>query len=154
MQHQPFHGEQQSGDEIKTLWVGDLQYWMDENYLQTCFSSNGEVGRQNPSLIIKKNQERMHTHYIFTAALFVHAQRRFHPSETMLPGFIKTLLQRLQNRVCLENPESSILAVLPSCKDSPTFHRFALVEVLHHLTSFLFICFIKPVLDMVLSLNQ
>lgn len=43
MQQQPFHGQQQSGDEIKTLWVGDLQYWMDENYLLSCFSSNGEV---------------------------------------------------------------------------------------------------------------
>eukprot|EP01018_Ginkgo_biloba_P035495 Gb_20977 [translate_table: standard] len=32
----------QSSDEVKTLWVGDLQYWMDENYLHTCFSHTGE----------------------------------------------------------------------------------------------------------------
>ncbi|XP_057856484.1 polyadenylate-binding protein RBP47B' [Cryptomeria japonica] len=34
---------QYSNDEIKTLWIGDLQYWVDENYLHTCFSHTGEV---------------------------------------------------------------------------------------------------------------
>lgn len=32
-----------SADEVRTLWIGDLQYWMDENYLYTCFSHTGEV---------------------------------------------------------------------------------------------------------------
>nr|AGV54456.1 RNA-binding post-transcriptional regulator csx1-like protein [Phaseolus vulgaris] len=32
-----------SVDEVRTLWIGDLQYWMDENYLYTCFASTGEV---------------------------------------------------------------------------------------------------------------
>lgn len=32
----------QSG-EIRTLWIGDLQYWMDENYINTCFAHTGEV---------------------------------------------------------------------------------------------------------------
>lgn len=35
-----------SSDEIRSLWIGDLQYWMDEAYLQSCFSQplqNGEV---------------------------------------------------------------------------------------------------------------
>lgn len=36
-QHQP-----QSSDEVKTLWVGDLQFWMDESYLHTCFAHTGE----------------------------------------------------------------------------------------------------------------
>ncbi|KAK3150090.1 hypothetical protein QOZ80_3AG0227820 [Eleusine coracana subsp. coracana] len=31
------------GNEAKTLWIGDLQYWMDENYLYSCFSQAGEV---------------------------------------------------------------------------------------------------------------
>eukprot|EP00252_Welwitschia_mirabilis_P008616 TRINITY_DN2059_c0_g1_i3.p1 TRINITY_DN2059_c0_g1~~TRINITY_DN2059_c0_g1_i3.p1 ORF type:complete len:315 (+),score=60.53 TRINITY_DN2059_c0_g1_i3:412-1356(+) len=35
--------QMQSTDEVRTLWVGDLQYWMDENYLQTCFAHTGEV---------------------------------------------------------------------------------------------------------------
>lgn len=34
----------QQHDEVKTLWVGDLQYWMDESYLHTCFVHTGEVG--------------------------------------------------------------------------------------------------------------
>ncbi|CAN1353832.1 Polyadenylate-binding protein RBP45B [Linum perenne] len=33
----------QHGDEVRTLWIGDLQYWMDENYLLSCFSQTGEV---------------------------------------------------------------------------------------------------------------
>ncbi|KAJ1405593.1 RNA-binding domain superfamily [Sesbania bispinosa] len=32
-----------SADEIRTLWIGDLQYWMDENYLYNCFAHTGEV---------------------------------------------------------------------------------------------------------------
>ncbi|KAG6487789.1 hypothetical protein ZIOFF_056396 [Zingiber officinale] len=32
-----------SADEIRTLWMGDLQYWMDENYLYGCFAHTGEV---------------------------------------------------------------------------------------------------------------
>ncbi|XP_057442030.1 uncharacterized protein LOC130733787 [Lotus japonicus] len=27
----------------RTLWIGDLQYWMDENYLYTCFAHTDEV---------------------------------------------------------------------------------------------------------------
>ena len=34
---------QAAGDEIRTLWIGDLQYFMDENYLLSCFSQSGEV---------------------------------------------------------------------------------------------------------------
>ncbi|WJX23008.1 hypothetical protein P8452_12258 [Trifolium repens] len=30
-------------DEVHTLWIGDLEYWMDENYLQTCFSETGTI---------------------------------------------------------------------------------------------------------------
>ncbi|CAD6260709.1 unnamed protein product [Miscanthus lutarioriparius] len=30
-------------EENKTIWVGDLQYWMDENYLHSCFGPSGEV---------------------------------------------------------------------------------------------------------------
>ena len=34
---------QGSSAENKTVWVGDLHHWMDENYLHRCFASNGEV---------------------------------------------------------------------------------------------------------------
>lgn len=29
--------------ENKTVWVGDLLQWMDENYLHSCFANTGEV---------------------------------------------------------------------------------------------------------------
>ncbi|KAL9268633.1 Polyadenylate-binding protein RBP45-like protein [Drosera capensis] len=40
LQQGQYHG---GGDEVRSLWIGDLQYWMDENYLWTCFSSSGEL---------------------------------------------------------------------------------------------------------------
>ncbi|CAH8261022.1 unnamed protein product [Arabidopsis lyrata] len=40
-QHKPL--DRGSGDDVKTLWVGDLLHWMDETYLHSCFSHTGEV---------------------------------------------------------------------------------------------------------------
>ncbi|XVE70015.1 hypothetical protein DITRI_Ditri10aG0037700 [Diplodiscus trichospermus] len=41
------HAQQQKGSsgggENKTVWVGDLHHWMDENYLHSCFASTGEI---------------------------------------------------------------------------------------------------------------
>ncbi|KAL3843497.1 hypothetical protein ACJIZ3_000900 [Penstemon smallii] len=37
------HQIQSSGEDNKTIWIGDLQQWMDEGYLQSCFSQSGEV---------------------------------------------------------------------------------------------------------------
>ncbi|KAG8364272.1 hypothetical protein BUALT_Bualt19G0111000 [Buddleja alternifolia] len=34
---------QSSSEDNKTIWIGDLQQWMDEGYLQTCFAQTGEV---------------------------------------------------------------------------------------------------------------
>nr|CAD1825129.1 unnamed protein product [Ananas comosus var. bracteatus] len=31
------------GEENKSIWVGDLHFWMDENYLHSCFGHTGEV---------------------------------------------------------------------------------------------------------------
>ncbi|KAH1208607.1 hypothetical protein AAZX31_15G102600 [Glycine max] len=39
----PLPQQPASADEVRTLWIGDLQYWMDENYLYTCFAHTGEV---------------------------------------------------------------------------------------------------------------
>lgn len=30
-------------EEIRSLWIGDLQQWMDENYLMNVFAQSGEV---------------------------------------------------------------------------------------------------------------
>ncbi|XP_020273173.1 polyadenylate-binding protein RBP45-like [Asparagus officinalis] len=32
-----------ASDEVRTLWIGDLQYWIDENFLNSCFGSTGEL---------------------------------------------------------------------------------------------------------------
>lgn len=34
---------QNSGEENRTIWIGDLQQWMDEGYLHSCFAPAGEV---------------------------------------------------------------------------------------------------------------
>ncbi|KAK7310503.1 hypothetical protein RJT34_08057 [Clitoria ternatea] len=45
--HVPHHHQQQhqngSNGENKTVWIGDLHHWMDENYLHRCFASTGEI---------------------------------------------------------------------------------------------------------------
>ena len=47
--HGPTHYQiPQTFEEVRTLWMGDLQYWMDENYLCSCFAVTGEV-RMHPS---------------------------------------------------------------------------------------------------------
>lgn len=43
-QQQQYSAEQMGGsNEIKSLWIGDLQYFMDENYLYACFAQAGEL---------------------------------------------------------------------------------------------------------------
>ncbi|KAK8579990.1 hypothetical protein V6N13_143131 [Hibiscus sabdariffa] len=50
-QYQHHHGNAQlglgpsggGGGENKTVWVGDLHHFMDENYLHSCFASTGEI---------------------------------------------------------------------------------------------------------------
>ncbi|KAK7362663.1 hypothetical protein VNO77_04782 [Canavalia gladiata] len=42
--HHNHHNKQaSSSDEIRTIWLGDLHHWMDENYLHNCFAHTGEV---------------------------------------------------------------------------------------------------------------
>ncbi|RID41714.1 hypothetical protein BRARA_J01649 [Brassica rapa] len=41
-QPQGYH-HPQTLEEVRTLWIGDLQYWVDENYLSSCFSQTGEL---------------------------------------------------------------------------------------------------------------
>ncbi|XP_059664805.1 polyadenylate-binding protein RBP45-like [Cornus florida] len=42
-QQQQYQAAQMGSKEIRSLWIGDLQYWMDENYLYTCFAQTGEI---------------------------------------------------------------------------------------------------------------
>jgi hypothetical protein len=41
------------GDDNRTIWVGDLQYWMDENYLHSCFGPGGEVRSLSRRLLLR-----------------------------------------------------------------------------------------------------
>lgn len=42
-QQQQYAAAPSSTDEIRSLWIGDLQYWMDETYVTNCFYNTGEV---------------------------------------------------------------------------------------------------------------
>ncbi|XP_024521576.1 polyadenylate-binding protein RBP47 [Selaginella moellendorffii] len=37
MEQQPGATQAQARDDVRSLWIGDLQYWMDESYLKSCF---------------------------------------------------------------------------------------------------------------------
>ncbi|KAK9692363.1 hypothetical protein RND81_09G259200 [Saponaria officinalis] len=37
------HHQPQTLEEVRTLWIGDLQIWVDEAYLHSCFLHTGEV---------------------------------------------------------------------------------------------------------------
>ncbi|KAL9243517.1 hypothetical protein vseg_017392 [Gypsophila vaccaria] len=67
-QQQQYHQQQQqqqqypeqsdkpaSAEEVRTLWIGDLQYWMDESYVSNCFSQSGEL----VSVKIIRNKQTM-----------------------------------------------------------------------------------------------
>nr|GLL18228.1 polyadenylate-binding protein RBP47-like [Ipomoea trifida] len=47
LHHAPPHAQPQqqggSNGENRTIWIGDLHNWMDEDYLRSCFASTGEV---------------------------------------------------------------------------------------------------------------
>ncbi|XP_074292513.1 polyadenylate-binding protein RBP47B'-like [Silene latifolia] len=42
-QPQPQHHQPQTLEEVRTLWIGDLQVWVDESYLHSCFAHTCEV---------------------------------------------------------------------------------------------------------------
>ena len=42
---------QVSEDAIRTLWMGDMAYWMDENFLYQTFFPSGEVTSTKVDLI-------------------------------------------------------------------------------------------------------
>lgn len=46
----------QTYEEVRTLWIGDLQYWMDENYVRSCFSVTAE---QIVSAKVIRNKQTM-----------------------------------------------------------------------------------------------
>ncbi|TYJ20772.1 hypothetical protein E1A91_A08G019300v1 [Gossypium mustelinum] len=41
--HHHHHHHPASLEEVRTLWIGDLQFWVDESYLNSCFAYTGEL---------------------------------------------------------------------------------------------------------------
>ncbi|XP_075511500.1 polyadenylate-binding protein RBP47-like isoform X1 [Primulina tabacum] len=67
----PPHQSQSSdgNEENRTLWVGDLDYWMEEDYLRRCFASTREVASIK---VIRNKQTRFTEGYGFVE-FFTHA---------------------------------------------------------------------------------
>uniref|UniRef100_A0A0E0EC23 RRM domain-containing protein n=1 Tax=Oryza meridionalis TaxID=40149 RepID=A0A0E0EC23_9ORYZ len=51
-------GPAPGGDEIRSLWIGDLQYWMDESYLSNAFAP---MGQQVTSVKVIRNKQSGHS---------------------------------------------------------------------------------------------
>lgn len=52
-----------NADEIRSLWIGDLQYWMDENYIFSCFL--GAAGEVVSVKVIRNKQTNLSEGYGF-----------------------------------------------------------------------------------------
>ncbi|PRQ27617.1 putative nucleotide-binding alpha-beta plait domain-containing protein [Rosa chinensis] len=55
--------------ENKTIWVGDLHHWMDENYLHSCFASAGEIA----SIKVIRNKQTLLSEGYGFVEFFSHA---------------------------------------------------------------------------------
>ncbi|KAK4377269.1 hypothetical protein RND71_003565 [Anisodus tanguticus] len=63
--HQQQHKQQiqqNSSEDNRTIWIGDLQQWMDEGYLHSCFAQAGEVISLK---VIRNKQTGQSEHYGF-----------------------------------------------------------------------------------------
>nr|POE98881.1 polyadenylate-binding protein rbp47c [Quercus suber] len=73
LQHSQSQQQQQqqgsSGEHNKTIWVGDLHHWMDENFLHNCFVSTGEIASVK---VIRNKQTGLSEGYGFVE-FFSHA---------------------------------------------------------------------------------
>lgn len=57
-----YQSNSQNPGEVRSLWVGDLQFWMDENYIYGCFYHTGEVSNVK---IIRNKQTMVSEGYGF-----------------------------------------------------------------------------------------
>ncbi|XP_034676605.1 polyadenylate-binding protein RBP47-like isoform X2 [Vitis riparia] len=83
-QHQQQHQQQQgSNADNRTIWVGDLHNWMDENYLHSCFAATGELASMK---VIRNKQTGSSEGYGFVE-FFSHAA-----AEKVLQGYAGVLM--------------------------------------------------------------
>ncbi|XP_057974178.1 polyadenylate-binding protein RBP47-like [Malania oleifera] len=90
-QHQqpPPQQPQGSNGENKTIWVGDLYHWMDENYLHSCFASTGELASIK---VIRNKQTGLSEGYGFVE-FFSHAT-----AEKVLQTYTNILMPNTDQR--------------------------------------------------------
>nr|CAB3453621.1 unnamed protein product [Digitaria exilis] len=94
---------QQAGqEENKTIWVGDLHYWMDENYLHSCFGYTGEVVAIK---VIRNKQTGQSEGYGFVE-FYSHAA-----AEKVLEGFSGDLASDVNDATLLETFSSRYSSV-------------------------------------------
>jgi len=60
-------------EENKTVWVGDLNYWMDENYLHSCFGYTGEVSTDARALA---SPDLAHGRAIYSRVSHLHEKKK------------------------------------------------------------------------------
>ncbi|KAJ8762397.1 hypothetical protein K2173_007557 [Erythroxylum novogranatense] len=65
----PLQSQGSGGGENKTVWIGDLHPWMEENYLHSCFASTGEIASIK---VIRNKQTGLSEGYGFVE-FFTHA---------------------------------------------------------------------------------
>ncbi|KAK1395752.1 polyadenylate-binding protein RBP47-like [Heracleum sosnowskyi] len=84
-QHHPAPSHQQGSggsSENRTIWVGDLHNWMDEDYLRNCFASTGEVASIK---VIRNKQTGFSEGYGFVEFLSHAAAEKVLQSYTCIP---------------------------------------------------------------------
>ncbi|KAE8729193.1 Polyadenylate-binding protein RBP47C [Hibiscus syriacus] len=95
-QNHHVHAQQQQGSsgggENKTVWVGDLHHWMDENYLHSCFASTGEI---ESIKVIRNKQTGLSEGYGFVE-FFSHAT-----AEKVLQNYSGILMPNTEQPFCL-----------------------------------------------------
>ncbi|KAJ6328157.1 hypothetical protein OIU77_009949 [Salix suchowensis] len=72
LSHVQQHSQKQQREgsgENKSIWIGDLHHWMDENYLHSCFVSTGEIASIK---VIRNKQTGLSEGYGFVE-FFTHA---------------------------------------------------------------------------------
>lgn len=86
---QVHQNQQGSNGENKTIWVGDLCHWMDENYLHSCFASTGELSSIK---VIRNKQTGLSECYGFVE-FFSHAT-----AEKVLQSYVNVLMPNTEQR--------------------------------------------------------
>ncbi|XP_021719688.1 polyadenylate-binding protein RBP45-like [Chenopodium quinoa] len=76
-----------TAEDVRTLWIGDLQYWMDENYIRNCFAHTGELS----NVKIIRNKQTMQSECYGFLEFTTHAA-----AERILQTYNNTLMPNVE----------------------------------------------------------